>query len=89
MDLVRHSLSKLSFFSLLVKAKEKSSDSQWLKSVVSSGTLNDKVAALTVQIQVSFKNFLCLLRYIFDKNSEAFCRCNRIQVGLSKVAHYW
>ena len=41
------------FFSLLVKAKEKSSDSQWLKSVVSSGTLNDKVAALTVQIQVS------------------------------------
>ena len=42
----------LTFFSLLVKAKEKSSDSQWLKSVVSSGTLNDKVAALTVQIQV-------------------------------------
>ncbi|KAL9954460.1 hypothetical protein ACROYT_G042001 [Oculina patagonica] len=36
-----------------MKAKEKSSDSQWLKSVVSSGTLNDKVAALTVQVQES------------------------------------
>ena len=36
-----------------VKAKEKSSDSQWLRSVVSSGTLKDKVAALTVQVQVS------------------------------------
>lgn len=38
-----------------MKAKEKSSDSQWLKSVVSSGTLNDKVAALSVQVQVSKK----------------------------------
>ncbi|XP_066026505.1 CCAAT/enhancer-binding protein zeta isoform X2 [Pocillopora verrucosa] len=36
-----------------MKVKEKSSDSQWLKSVVSSGTLNDKVAALTVQVQES------------------------------------
>ena len=39
---------------LAVKAKEKSSDSQWLRSVVSSGTLKDKVAALTIQVQVSF-----------------------------------
>ena len=37
----------------LVRGREKSSDSQWLKSVVSSGTLKDKVAALTVQVQVS------------------------------------
>ena len=43
-----------------MKAKEKSSDSQWLKSVVSSGTLNDKVAALTVQVQVSLKKSLLL-----------------------------
>lgn len=41
---------------LAVKAKEKSSDSQWLRSVVSSGTLKDKVAALTIQVQVSFFN---------------------------------
>ncbi|XP_068730456.1 CCAAT/enhancer-binding protein zeta-like [Montipora capricornis] len=36
-----------------MKAKDKSSDSQWLRSVVHSGTLKDKVAALTVQVQES------------------------------------
>ena len=46
---------------LAVKAKEKSSDSQWLRSVVSSGTLKDKVAALTIQVQVSFFSMIVML----------------------------
>ena len=46
---------------LAVKVKEKSSDSQWLRSVVSSGTLKDKVAALTIQVQVSFSFHNCLV----------------------------
>ena len=46
---------------LAVKAKEKSSDSQWLRSVVSSGTLKDKVAALTIQVQVSFFFLIVML----------------------------
>ena len=46
---------------LAVKAKEKSSDSQWLRSVVSSGTLKDKVAALTIQVQVSFFSIIIVM----------------------------
>lgn len=36
-----------------MKGTESSSDYRWLKSVVSSGTLKDKVAAMTIQVQES------------------------------------
>lgn len=58
-------LTKINGFHLpSVKAKEKSSDAQWLRSVVSSGTLKDKVAALTIQVQVSGLSVTFLMRQI-------------------------
>ena len=49
-----HALHTWLFFLCSGKAKEKSSDAEWLKTVTASGTLGDKVAALTVQIQVVY-----------------------------------
>jgi len=67
-----------------MKAKEKSSDSQWLKSVVSSGTLNDKVAALTVQIQESAVHRLKTLDILISMAKKKGRRESIIAVDMLK-----
>ena len=42
------------FFLTLAKDGDKSSDVQWLRTVLSSGTMSDKLAALTMITQVCF-----------------------------------
>jgi len=39
---------------LIAKESDKSSDAQWLNTVLKSGTLSDKTAALTMLTQVVF-----------------------------------
>ena len=46
------------------KSYEKSSDERWLRTVLSSGTLNDRVAANTMLLQVVF-SFLLMLKFFF------------------------
>ena len=52
-----------------VKAGDRSSDAQWLRTVLSSGTLSDKIAALTIQIQVTKYNvvrtFILCIVYLY------------------------
>ncbi|XP_022800825.1 CCAAT/enhancer-binding protein zeta-like isoform X2 [Stylophora pistillata] len=67
-----------------MKAKEKSSDSQWLKSVVSSGTLNDKVAALTVQVQESAVHCLKTLDILIGMAKKKGRRESIIAVDMLK-----
>ena len=51
-------------FDFLGKSNQKSSDESWLRTVLSSGTLNDRVAANTMLLQVVFC-FLIVLEYFF------------------------
>ncbi|KAJ7365571.1 hypothetical protein OS493_005686 [Desmophyllum pertusum] len=67
-----------------MKAKEKSSDSQWLRSVVSSGTLNDKVAALTVQVQESAIHRLKILDMLIGMAKKKGRRESIIAVDMLK-----
>ncbi|XP_020619929.1 CCAAT/enhancer-binding protein zeta-like [Orbicella faveolata] len=67
-----------------MKAKEKSSDSEWLKSVVSSGTLSDKVAALTVQIQESAVHRLKTLDILISMAKKKGRRESIIAVDMLK-----
>ncbi|CAH3192516.1 unnamed protein product, partial [Porites evermanni] len=67
-----------------VKAKEKSSDSQWLRSVVSSGTLKDKVAALTIQVQESAVHRLKVLDMLINMAKKKGRRESIIAVDMLK-----
>ncbi|XP_073249023.1 CCAAT/enhancer-binding protein zeta-like [Porites lutea] len=67
-----------------MKAKEKSSDSQWLRSVVSSGTLKDKVAALTIQVQESAVHRLKVLDMLINMAKKKGRRESIIAVDMLK-----
>lgn len=67
------------------RTKQKPSDTKWMKTVVSGGTLTDQVAALTMMIQESPVHNLNYLRLLINKvtrhnRREALAAAGMIQL---------
>ena len=52
----------INFVFIKEREKKRGKDVMWLKTVLSSGTLNDKIAAMTLLIQVSiYSNYIFVM----------------------------